>query len=121
MSSSLALQYFSKAQAAELPFYGNHKNFWIGDTVSSTKDDAISPLTSGFFRAAPGEKATSTYTYFEVKLVVEGDLIVSDGTGQRVQAVVGDVLYFPKGATITFESENGGCAFYVGQRAQKFE
>ncbi|KAJ4182216.1 hypothetical protein NW767_005391 [Fusarium falciforme] len=118
---SLTLQHFPKAQEAKLPFYGDYKNLYIGDTVSSTKDDPVAPLTSGFFRAEAGAKTTSTYTYFEVKLVVEGDLIVSDGTGQKVNAVAGDVLYFPKGATITFESKNGGAAFYVGQRAQKFE
>lgn len=67
--------------------------------MTSTRDDPVAPLTSGFFRAVPGGKTTSTYTYFEVKLIVEGDLIVSDATGQKVKAVAGDVLYFPKGAT----------------------
>ncbi|OAL52229.1 hypothetical protein IQ07DRAFT_597874 [Pyrenochaeta sp. DS3sAY3a] len=117
---SPALQYFPKAQAAELPFYADYKDMYIGDTVSSTKDDPVAPLTSGFFRVDPGGKTTSTYTYFEVKIIVEGDLIISDATGQKVKAVVGDVLYFPKGATITFETEAGGAAFFVGQRAQKF-
>ncbi|KAJ4156473.1 hypothetical protein NW754_008105 [Fusarium falciforme] len=107
---SLTLQHFPKAQEAKLPFYGDYKNLYIGDTVSSTKDDPVAPLTSGFFRAEAGAKTTSTYTYFEVKLVAK-----------KVNAVAGDVLYFPKGATITFESKNGGAAFYVGQRAQKFE
>lgn len=67
--------------------------------VSSTKDDPIAPLTSGFFRVDKGGKTTATYAYYEVKIIVEGDLIVSDGTGQKVNAVRGDVLYFPKGAT----------------------
>ena len=42
---------------------------------------------------------TATYTYYEFKLVIAGDLVVSDGTGQKVKAVKGDVLYFPKGVT----------------------
>lgn len=61
----------------------------------------MAPITSGFFRVEKGGKATATYTYFEVKIITEGELIISDGTGQKVKAVIGDVLYFPKGSTST--------------------
>ncbi|GAB7357343.1 hypothetical protein MBLNU459_g8295t2 [Dothideomycetes sp. NU459] len=83
-----------------LPSYGEHKNIYIGDAVSSTQDDKEKPITSGFFRVEKGGKATATYTYFEVKVIVEDTLIVSDGTGQKVTAVKGDILYFPKDSTI---------------------
>jgi uncharacterized cupin superfamily protein len=49
---------------------------------------------------------TATYGYYEFKLVVEGDIIVSDETGQRIKAVKGDILYFPKGATSEFVLDN---------------
>lgn len=44
---------------------------------------------------------TSTYTYYEFKLVVAGDIIVTDSTGQKVKAVKGDMIYFPKDSTST--------------------
>ncbi|KAJ5107915.1 hypothetical protein N7456_004590 [Penicillium angulare] len=111
--AALTLQHFPGAQGASLPYYGDHRDVFIGDTVSSTKDDQDKPITSGFFRVEKGGKATATYTYFEVKFIVDGVLIVSDDSGQKVKAVKGDVLYFPKGATITFETEEGGVAFFV--------
>lgn len=35
-----------------------------------------------------------------------------------IQAVPGDVFYFPKGSVITFTTNSYGLAFYTGQRAQ---
>jgi ethanolamine utilization protein EutQ (cupin superfamily) len=37
-------------------------------------------------------------------------------TLSRVQAVPGDVFYFPKGSVITFTTNSYGLAFYTGQR-----
>ncbi|CAI7670868.1 unnamed protein product [Penicillium bialowiezense] len=76
-------------------------------------DDNEKPITSDVFRVDKGVKATAPYTYFEVKVIVEGVLIVSDAIGQKVRAVEEDVFYFPKAATITFEIEDGGMAFLV--------
>lgn len=42
---------------------------------------------------------TTTYAYHEYKFITEGDIVISDATGQKVKAVKGDVVYFPKGAT----------------------
>ena len=67
-----------------------------------TQDDNEKPIASGVFRVDKGGKATAPYTYFEVKVVVERVLIDSDTTGQKVRAVEGGVLYFPKGATSKF-------------------
>lgn len=67
----------------------------------STQDDPEKPITSGFYRIEKGATMTATYTYYEFKLVVAGDLVVSDSTGQKVKAMKGDILYFPKGATST--------------------
>jgi len=33
-----------------------------------------------------------------------------------LQAVAGDVFYFPKGSVITFKTDSYGLAFYTGQR-----
>lgn len=49
-----------------------------------------------------------------MKIILEGEVTISDATGQSVQARAGDVFYFPKGSNITFVTEGGGLAFYVG-------
>jgi ethanolamine utilization protein EutQ (cupin superfamily) len=53
-----------------------------------------------------------------MKIVVEGSFDISDETGKKVHAVAGDVLYFPKGSTITFTTEDYGLGFFVGQRKE---
>jgi len=35
-----------------------------------------------------------------------------------LQAVAGDVFYFPKGSVITFKTNTYGLAFYTGQRKE---
>lgn len=49
-----------------------------------------------------------------MKIILEGEVTISDATGQSVQARAGNVFYFPKGSKITFVTEGGGLAFYVG-------
>lgn len=51
-----------------------------------------------------------------MKIIVEGHFDIADETGAKVHAVPGDVFYFPKGAKITFTTEDYGLAFYCGQR-----
>ncbi len=52
-----------------------------------------------------------------MKIVVEGTFIISDETGQKVTATVGDVLYFPSGCKITFSTPDRAVGFFCGQRA----
>lgn len=73
---------------------------WNGK--NGAQDDNEKPITSDVFRVDKGVKATAPYTYFEVKVIVEGVLIVSDAIGQKVRAVEEDVFYFPKAATSKF-------------------
>jgi len=53
-----------------------------------------------------------------MKIIVEGEFDIEDETGQKVHAVPGDVLYFPKGAKITFTTDSYGLGFFVGQRGE---
>lgn len=53
-----------------------------------------------------------------MKIIISGSFDISDETGKKVHAVAGDVFYFPKGSKITFTTEEGGLAFYTGQRAE---
>lgn len=48
-----------------------------------------------------------------MKIILEGQFEITDETGQTVTASPGDVFYFPKGAKITFTTDNYGLAFYV--------
>ena len=53
-----------------------------------------------------------------MKIILEGSFDITDTEGKSVHAVKGDVFYFPKGATITFSTEDYGLAFYTGQRVE---
>jgi len=59
-----------------------------------------------------------TYTYDEMKIIVDGDFEISDESGQSVKAGKGDVFFFPKGSVITFKTVNGGLGFFCGQRGK---
>ena len=76
-------------------------------------------MSAGFYRLEPGPQLVYEYTYDEMKIVVDGDYEISDETGQKVQAVKGDVFFFPKGSKITFTTKEGGLAWYCGQRKSK--
>jgi ethanolamine utilization protein EutQ (cupin superfamily) len=82
--------------------------------LSSDKDNAEKPMSCGFYRLEKGTPLVYTYTYDEMKIILEGHFEISDETGQKVTASPGDVFYFPKGAKITFTTEDYGLAFYVG-------
>jgi uncharacterized cupin superfamily protein len=76
------------------------------------------PISAGFYRLDPGTPLIYTYTYDEMKIIVDGDFEISDESGQSVKAGKGDVFFFPKGSVITFKTEKGGLGFFCGQRAK---
>jgi ethanolamine utilization protein EutQ (cupin superfamily) len=78
--------------------------------------DDKSPISAGFYRLEPGTPLVYDYTYHEMKIIVSGSFDISDEAGNKAHGVAGDVFYFPKGSKITFTTEEGGLAFYTGQR-----
>ena len=75
-------------------------------------------ICSGFFELFNSQPLIYEYTYDETKFVVEGEFILTDmASGQVVRAVKGDVLFFPKGSTIKFETPDRALGFYAGHRA----
>jgi ethanolamine utilization protein EutQ (cupin superfamily) len=76
------------------------------------------PISAGFYRLDPGTPLVYTYTYDEMKIIVDGDFEISDESGQTVKAAKGDVFFFPKGSVITFKTEKGGLGFFCGQRGK---
>lgn len=113
-AGSAPMQHFKNAQRMPLKSMGvEDTNAFLQDLVSS--DDAKAPITCGFFRMQKGKPLTYSYDYDESKIILNGEMTVSDGMS-TVKATKGDVLFFPKGSTITFSSASSGLGFICGQR-----
>lgn len=95
-----------------------NENVFLADVFSSAQTSPDKPVTSGLFRLEPGTPLDFTYTYDEMKILLEGDLTLVDNAGKTVHAKKGDHFFFPKGVKVTFSTEKGGLAFFVGQRAE---
>lgn len=48
------------------------------------------PISAGFYRLDPGTPLVYTYTYDEMKIIVDGDFEISDQSGQTAKAKKGD-------------------------------
>ena len=113
-----AFKVYHQAQSKmEIPLLSG-SNAFLGDVFSSEKRDPEKPISCGLYRLTKGEPLVYTYTYDEMKIILEGNYTISDETGQKVEAKPGDVFYFPKGSTITFTTTDYGLGFYCGQRAE---
>jgi ethanolamine utilization protein EutQ (cupin superfamily) len=93
------------------------------DAAAFLEDFAVSedndkPITCGLFRLESGKALTYEYTYHEMKLIIDGELEISDDSGQKVTATAGDLFYFPKGSVITFSTPSFGVGFFCGQRGE---
>ena len=86
---------------------------YFEDVVGSA--DPKSPIACGLFRIESGKPLVYTYSYDDTKIVLDGHIDFSDGS-QKVRGEPGDVLYFPKGSTITFSTDSAGLAWACGQR-----
>ncbi len=113
-----AMKYLEQAIKTELPSMGRPGiNAFLGDVVAS--DDPDKTIVGGFYRMEKSdEPLVYEYHYDEMKIIVEGEMIISDETGTTVHASVGDVFYFPKGSVITFQSPDYGIGFFCGQRRE---
>ncbi|KAF4971875.1 hypothetical protein FZEAL_9732 [Fusarium zealandicum] len=110
-----AFQHYAQAQFEfDIPLLAND-NAYLGD-LHTSEAGAPNPISSGLFRLNKGEPLTYTYKYDETKIILEGNFILEDGTGQKVHAKPGDVFFIPKGATIIFSTPDSGLAFYAGAR-----
>ncbi len=114
----MPMKYKPSAEGKEVrpPLIASNNSF-LGDifTSDAEKDKQIS---SGFYRQEKGEPLVYYYDYDEMKIIleVEGTYTISDEAGYKVEAKPGDVFFFPKGTTITFNATGYGYAFFVGLR-----
>ncbi|KAL6711291.1 hypothetical protein ACN47E_005822 [Coniothyrium glycines] len=111
-----AMQYFAKAQSSFKPPLIANENAYLGDVTSTEAIRPETPMSGGLYRLEKGTPLEYTYTYDEIKIILEGHFYITDETGREVKAEKGDVFQFPKGAKIVFRTDDYGLAFYVGQR-----
>ena len=83
-------------------------NVWLKDVVV-TQDR--SPMGAGYMSLDKGEMQW-TLTYDEIDIVLEGELVITRGT-EQVRGKSGDVIYIPKGSSITFGTPNWTRFVYV--------
>lgn len=81
---------------------------WLKDVVV-TQDR--SPMGAGFMSLDQGEMQW-TLTYDEIDIVLEGELVITRGA-EQVRGKTGDVIYIPKGSSITFGTPNWTRFVYV--------
>lgn len=113
-AGSKKMEYFKGASHMKLKSMNvEGTNAFLQDIVASS--DPKAPIACGLFRMEKGKSLTYTYGYDEAKIIIKGEMTVNDGT-TKVKALPGDVLFFPKGSTITFSSESSGLGFICGQR-----
>jgi len=109
------MKYFKEAQTQSINSLGiDGINAYLQDTISSENEQA--PITCGFFKMEAGNPLEYTYSYDECKIMLEGEMTITEKDGQTVTMKPGDVIYFDSGTTVTFSSQSSGTAFYVGQR-----
>ncbi len=81
----IKMDYKGKITNQEIPlFEGN--NAYLRDFAISNDENA--PITAGLFRLEKGDSITYEYTYEEMKLIIDGEFHISDGSGEEVTATV---------------------------------
>ena len=83
-------------------------NVWLKDVVV-TEDR--SPMGAGYMSLDKGEMQW-TLTYDEIDIVLEGELVITRGS-EQVRGKTGDVIYIPKGSSITFGTPSWTRFVYV--------
>jgi ethanolamine utilization protein EutQ len=83
-------------------------NVWLKDVVV-TQDR--SPMGAGYMSLDKGEMQW-TLTYDEIDIVLEGELVITRGH-EQVRGKTGDVIYIPKGSSITFGTPSWTRFVYV--------
>ena len=125
-ASDKFMRHTPKAQQTFSPPLIAYDNAVLGDIYSSSALPTTigdkkprHPISAGFFHLKPGTPLEYTYTYDEMKIVLEGEFVITDlQGGNTVTAGPGDVFFFPEGSVIKFETSGGAKAFYTGQRKE---
>tara|TARA_B100000378_G_scaffold239321_1_gene207119 strand:- start:368 stop:703 length:336 start_codon:yes stop_codon:yes gene_type:complete len=87
---------------------------FMSDVMTSENKDA--PITCGLFKQEAGNPCPYTYEAEEFKILLEGELSVTNDRGETYDMKPGEILFFGKGEKVEFSSKSSGLAFYVAQR-----
>ena len=87
---------------------GEAANVHLKDVITTVDR---SPMGSGYMTLEKGEFPW-TLTYDEIDVVLEGELVIIRG-GESVRGSAGDVIFIPKGSSITFGTPNRVRFVYV--------
>ena len=101
-SGSISLQPFGEGLATP------GADVRLKDVITS---DDRTPMAVGYMSLARGEFPW-TLTYDEVDIVLEGELVITRGR-EVVRGGPGDVLFIPKGSSITFGTPSRARFVYV--------
>ncbi len=83
-------------------------NVWLKDVVV-TQDR--SPVEAGYMSLDKGE-VQWTLSYDEIDIVLEGELVITRGS-EQVRGKTGDLIYIPKGSSVTFGTPGWARFVYV--------
>ncbi|WP_426126061.1 AraC family ligand binding domain-containing protein [Pararhizobium sp. PWRC1-1] len=83
---------------------GKDADIFVGNLIDERHGG---PVTIGYGRYAPGQSLIETMAVYDTMIVLEGRLSVSTGNG-TVTARPGDIVYMPKGQTVTITTEDEG-------------
>ncbi|WP_105416505.1 cupin domain-containing protein [Neorhizobium sp. T25_27] len=100
----MKVQKFSFADAKLVKSPGQDAEIYVGNLVDEKNGG---PVTIGYGRYAPGQSLTETMAVDDTMIVLEGRLSVSTGAG-TVTAGPGDIVYMPKGESVTITTEGEG-------------
>ena len=109
----IKMDYKGKITNQEIPLFEGNSAYLRDFAISN---DESAPITAGLFRLEKGDSITYEYTYEEMKLIIDGEFHIADGSGEEVTATAGDLFYFPKGSVITFRTDDYAVGYFVGQR-----
>lgn len=87
---------------------------YMSDLMTSEKKSG--PITCGLFKQEAGDPCPYTYEAEEFKILLDGELSVTNDRGETFDLKPGEILFFGKGEKVKFSSKSGGLAFYVAQR-----
>ena len=87
----------------------------IGDSLHNPEGSVMS---AGFFELKASDPLVYTYTYDEMKVVIQGTFVLTDmTTGDVTLAKERDVLFCPKGTTVKFQTPDYALGFFAGHRS----
>jgi len=126
MATKMSFNYLSQKPGVQLIKAGTYEkkelNGLLG--IPALKSQIIDvPVCSnenamqlGYFSMQPSADFEFTYTYLEIKVVINGKIIIRDDQGKKYVAEAGDVLIFTPETTVIFDGESDGDAIYTGHR-----